>query len=71
MAGSYGYEAGEKYEISMRCAEETLLPRVREAGSNALVLADGFSCRHQIEHGSGRTPLHLAEAIRLALRSGG
>jgi Fe-S oxidoreductase len=71
MAGSYGYEAGEKYEISMRCAEESLLPRVREAGPNALVLADGFSCRHQIEHGSGRTPLHLAEAIRLALRSGG
>ena len=70
LAGSFGYEAGDKYEISMRCAEEALLPRLRDAGTNALVLADGFSCRHQIEHASGRTPLHLAEALQLALRSG-
>jgi FAD/FMN-containing dehydrogenase/Fe-S oxidoreductase len=71
MAGSFGYEAGEKYEVSMRCAEDALLPTVRDAGDNALLLADGFSCRHQIEHGAGRTPLHLAEAIRLALRTQG
>jgi Fe-S oxidoreductase len=71
MAGSFGYEAGEKYDVSMRCAEDALLPKVRETGENALLLADGFSCRHQIEHGAGRTPLHLAEAIQLALRAHG
>jgi Fe-S oxidoreductase len=71
MAGSFGYEAGDKYDVSMRCAEDALLPKVRDAGENALLLADGFSCRHQIEHGAGRTPLHLAEAIQLALRAHG
>jgi Fe-S oxidoreductase len=71
MAGSFGYEAGEKYDVSMRCAEDALLPKVRETGENALLLADGFSCRHQIEHGAGRTPLHLAEAIQLALHEHG
>jgi Fe-S oxidoreductase len=68
VAGSFGYEAGEKYEISIRCAEDVLLPRVRAAGPNALVLADGFSCRSQIEHGSGRRALHLAEALQQAVR---
>ncbi|HEY7396906.1 MAG TPA: FAD-linked oxidase C-terminal domain-containing protein [Gaiellaceae bacterium] len=67
MAGSFGYEAGEKYEVSMRCAEDTLLPRVRDAGENALLVADGFSCRSQIEHGAGRRPRHLAEVLRLGL----
>jgi Fe-S oxidoreductase len=71
LAGSFGYEAGDKYDVSMRCAEDVLLPRIRAAGENTLLLADGFSCRHQIEHGTGRTPLHLAEAIQLALREAG
>jgi FAD/FMN-containing dehydrogenase/Fe-S oxidoreductase len=71
MAGSYGYEAGEKYDISLHCAEDALLPKIRSAGENALLLADGFSCRHQIEHGTGRTALHLAEALQLALREAG
>jgi Fe-S oxidoreductase len=68
MAGSFGYERGEKYDVSMRCAEDVLLPRIRESGPDALVLADGFSCRSQIEHGTGRRALHLAEALQLALR---
>jgi FAD/FMN-containing dehydrogenase/Fe-S oxidoreductase len=68
MAGSFGYEAGEKYDVSIRCAEDVLLPKVRGAGESALVLADGFSCRSQIEHGTGRHPLHLAEVLQLALR---
>jgi hypothetical protein len=59
--------AGDKYDVSIRCAEDVLLPRVREAGANALVLADGFSCRSQIQHGSGRCALHLAEALQMAL----
>src|ERR687888_57839 len=59
--------AGDKYDVSIRCAEDVLLPRVREAGANALVLADGFSCRSQIEHGSGRQALHLAEVLQQAL----
>jgi FAD/FMN-containing dehydrogenase/Fe-S oxidoreductase len=71
LAGSFGYEAGDKYDVSMRCAEDVVLPRIREAGENTLLLADGFSCRHQIQHGTGRMPLHLAEAIQLALREAG
>ena len=68
MAGSFGYEAGEKYEVSMRCAEDALLPAIRAAGRDTLVLADGFSCRSQIRHGTGREPLHLAQVLREAVR---
>jgi Fe-S oxidoreductase len=69
MAGAFGYEA-EKYGISMACAERVLLPRVREASSGTLILADGFSCREQIEQATGRETLHLAEAIQMALGRG-
>jgi len=67
MAGAFGYEA-DKYEISMACGERVLLPRVRGAGAETLLLADGFSCREQIEQSTRRKTLHLAEAIQLALR---
>ena len=67
MAGAFGYEA-DKYGISMACGERVLLPRVREASAEALILADGFSCREQIEQATGRKTLHLAETIRMALR---
>jgi Fe-S oxidoreductase len=66
MAGAFGFEA-DHYEISMACAERVLLPAVREAG-DALIVADGFSCRTQIEHGTGRKALHLAEVLELAER---
>ena len=69
MAGAFGYEA-DKYEISMACGERVLLPRVRTATPETLILADGFSCREQIEQATGRKTLHLAEAIRMARRSG-
>jgi Fe-S oxidoreductase len=62
MAGSFGFEA-DKYEISMRLAESTLLPRVRAASAQTAILADGFSCREQIEQGSGRATLHIAELL--------
>jgi len=63
MAGPFGFEAG-RYELSMAMAERTLLPAVRGAGRDTLVLADGFSCATQIRHGTGRAPLHLAEVLR-------
>ena len=66
MAGTFGYER-EHYEISMRMAERDLLPAVRAAGADTLVVADGMSCKHQIAHGSGRRALHVAEVYAAAL----
>ncbi|MFF3504451.1 FAD-binding and (Fe-S)-binding domain-containing protein [Streptomyces sp. NPDC003247] len=67
LAGNFGFEKGH-YEISMACAEAGLLPAVRAADDATLVLADGFSCRTQVEQaGTGRTPLHLAEVLAAAL----
>jgi FAD/FMN-containing dehydrogenase/Fe-S oxidoreductase len=63
MAGGFGFEAGRPYETSIRIAESSLLPAVREADDGTLVIADGFSCRTQIEQGSGRRVLHLAEVL--------
>jgi Fe-S oxidoreductase len=70
LAGSFGYERGERYEVSIKAGEQVLLPRVREASAHALILTDGFSCRSQIEHGSERSALHLAQTIQMALRDG-
>ena len=67
MAGSFGFERGEHYEVSVAAGERALLPRVRDADPDTLVVADGFSCRTQIEQGTNRHPLHLAEVMRLAL----
>ncbi|MFL5294435.1 MAG: FAD-binding and (Fe-S)-binding domain-containing protein, partial [Myxococcales bacterium] len=66
MAGSFGYEA-EHYEISMRMAERSLLPAVRAAPQDALILADGTSCRHQIADGTGRRAEHVARVFASAL----
>ncbi len=66
MAGSFGYEA-EHYEISMRMAEHRLLPAVREAEAETLVVAAGISCRQQIKHGARRQALHPAQVLRAAL----
>jgi Fe-S oxidoreductase len=65
MAGSFGYEA-EHYDVSLKMAELSLLPAVRNA-PNALVLADGTSCRHQIADGTGRKPVHVARLLADAL----
>jgi hypothetical protein len=62
MAGSFGFEA-EKHHWSMKIAERALLPKLRSAPEDTLIIADGFSCREQIEQGSGRETRHLAEAI--------
>jgi Fe-S oxidoreductase len=66
MAGAFGFERGEKYRISQTLAERALLPAVREAPREALLVADGFSCREQIRQGTGRRPLHVAEVAWLA-----
>jgi Fe-S oxidoreductase len=68
MAGSFGFEAGQKYEVSQKAGERVLLPKVRQAPPDTLVIADGFSCRTQIEQGTGRKAIHLAQVIELALR---
>jgi Fe-S oxidoreductase len=69
MAGSFGYEAGH-YGVSMKMAEATLLPRVRRAGLDELIVADGTSCRHQIHDGSGRMAMHAARVLQQALATG-
>jgi FAD/FMN-containing dehydrogenase/Fe-S oxidoreductase len=66
MAGSFGFEAGERHAVSVAVGERALLPRVRAAPRTTLLLADGFSCRTQIAQRTGRRALHLAEALRLA-----
>ncbi len=66
MAGGWGYEP-DHYDVSMACGERVLLPKVREASRETLVVSDGFSCRSQIEQGdTGRRGMHLAEVIKLA-----
>jgi len=69
MAGSFGFESGAHYDVSMKCAERALLPEVRRAPADTLIIADGFSCREQIRQGAGRAAMHLAEVLRSALSS--
>jgi Fe-S oxidoreductase len=70
MAGGWGYESGH-YDVSIACGERVLLPKVREAATDSLVVADGFSCRSQIEQGqTGRRALHAAQVLMLARRYG-
>ena len=66
MAGAFGYEAAH-YDVSMKMGELTLLPRVRGASADALIVADGTSCRHQIADGTGRKALHVARVLESAL----
>ena len=67
MAGPFGFDKG-KYEVSQAVGERVLLPAVRGARPETLIVSDGFSCREQILHATGRQAIHLAEAIRLAMR---
>jgi Fe-S oxidoreductase len=66
MAGSFGYEAGH-YDVSMKMAEASLLPKVRAAAADTLIIADGTSCRHQIHDGAQREALHVARVLERAL----
>jgi Fe-S oxidoreductase len=69
MAGAFGYHA-EHYETSMAMGELALMPAVRNAPPDALIVADGTSCRAQIEDGTGRTAVHAAVVLAGALRPG-
>ncbi|WP_422735744.1 FAD-binding and (Fe-S)-binding domain-containing protein [Micromonospora sp. WMMD729] len=68
LAGNFGFEQGH-HEVSEACAERVLLPAVRDAADTDVILADGFSCRTQVEQGAadGRSALHLAELLRAAM----
>ncbi len=66
MAGSFGYEA-EHYDLSMQMGELALLPAVRAADADTLLVANGTSCRQQIDDGAGREALHVARVLQNAL----
>ena len=75
LAGNFGFEAGH-YDVSMACAEDGLLPSVRAASDETLMIADGFSCRTQVEQSGelagadrGRRPVHLVQVLATALRA--
>ena len=68
MAGAFGY-ASSTAEVSVQMAELDLLPAVREADKQTLIVADGTSCRHQIAVGTSRQALHVAEVLAMALDS--
>jgi FAD/FMN-containing dehydrogenase/Fe-S oxidoreductase len=67
MAGSFGFEK-EHYDVSLAVGELALLPAVRKAGSDTLIVTNGFSCREQIEQTTERRPLHLAQILQMALQ---
>ncbi|MFL5271241.1 MAG: FAD-binding and (Fe-S)-binding domain-containing protein [Anaeromyxobacteraceae bacterium] len=68
MAGAFGYQV-EHHDISMKMAEESLLPAVRAASADTVVVADGTSCRHQIKDGAAREAVHVAAVLHAAIRS--
>jgi Fe-S oxidoreductase len=71
LAGNFGFTAGHG-EVSEACAEQVLLPRIRESDPDTVVLADGFSCRTQVhEFADGREAVHLAQLIARGLPGGG
>jgi Fe-S oxidoreductase len=71
LAGNFGFENGH-YDVSVACAEDKLMPALRDADADALVLADGFSCRTQIrELAADRRPMHMAQVLAGALAKSG
>jgi FAD/FMN-containing dehydrogenase/Fe-S oxidoreductase len=70
MAGSFGFET-DKYNVSVQIGERVLLPAVRNASPDTLIITDGFSCYQQIEGRTGRRALHIAEVLRMAIREAG
>jgi Fe-S oxidoreductase len=66
MAGSFGFER-EKADVSVAIGELVLLPAVRAADADCLIIADGYSCREQIAQCTGRRTMHLAEVCAMAL----
>ena len=67
MAGPFGFEK-DKYEISVKAGERVLLPEVRKASADEIIIADGFSCKEQIRQLTSRKALHIAEVIANAMK---
>jgi FAD/FMN-containing dehydrogenase/Fe-S oxidoreductase len=70
MAGSFGYDAAT-IEVSLKMGELSLLPAVRQADADALIVADGTSCRHQIHDGAERNALHVARVLEMSVEASG
>ena len=68
MAGGFGFEK-EHFDVSLACGERVLLPCVRGASKEILIVADGFSCREQIRQTTDRQALHFAQVVQMALRN--
>jgi FAD/FMN-containing dehydrogenase/Fe-S oxidoreductase len=66
MAGSFGYES-DHYQVGLDCGERVLLPSVRRAAPDELVITDGFSCREMIRQETDRRALHIAQVLQMAL----
>jgi FAD/FMN-containing dehydrogenase/Fe-S oxidoreductase len=69
MAGSFGYEK-DHYQVGLDCGERVLLPAVRRAALDQLIVTDGFSCREMIRQETGRRALHFAQVLQMAIREG-
>jgi hypothetical protein len=70
MAGAFGYDA-ETIDVSLAMGELSLLPAVRKASADAIIVADGTSCRHQIHDGAAREALHVARVLEMSLKRAG
>jgi Fe-S oxidoreductase len=68
MAGAFGYGT-DTIDVSLAMGELSLLPAVRKADANTLIVADGTSCRQQIRDGAARAPLHVARVLAMSLSS--
>jgi Fe-S oxidoreductase len=67
MAGAFGFERGDHYDVSIQCGERVLLPAVRAAEEETLIVTSGFSCREQISQTTDREALHVVQLLKLAL----
>ncbi len=70
MAGAFGFEAGEHYALASKAGERVLLPKVREASPETLLISDGFSCREQISQSTNRHALHMSQILKMAIEQG-
>ncbi len=68
LAGSFGFEKGEKYKLSMQIGERVLFPELRKISNDDIIVSDGFSCREQILHGTNKKAFHLAEVLAMAIK---
>ncbi|MGI8952882.1 MAG: FAD-binding and (Fe-S)-binding domain-containing protein [Chitinophagaceae bacterium] len=68
MAGYFGYEKGDHYDVSIKAGELKLLPAVRQAKKDTIIITDGFSCHEQIEQETERKGMHLAQVLQMAIR---